>query len=150
MIRVSKLPASYTPYGVTKLCTNTVVGGTLLMTVGDVVPVLFGKGSKPQIWLQTIESPQSKKFIELVDASISVHPKIRIEESDNKIFVRLDGIIILILEQTGDDELTVYQVDLRPLGLNLYGDSTGLYSGGVSFTSSTFTNVGTIMAFDAI
>jgi len=120
------------------------------MTVGDVVPVLFGKGSKPQIWLQTIESPQSKKFIELVDASISVHPKIRIEESDNKIFVRLDGIIILILEQTGDDELTVYQVDLRPLGLNLYGDSTGLYSGGVSFTSSTFTNVGTIMAFDAI
>jgi hypothetical protein len=120
------------------------------MSIGDVLPVLFGKGSKPQIWLQTLQSPHSKKFISLVDASISVHPKIRVEESNHKIFVRLDGGVVLLIEQTGEDELTVHQIDLRPLGLNLYGDSTGLYAGGMSFTSSTFTNVGTIMAFDEI
>ncbi|MFG0356764.1 hypothetical protein [Pseudomonas sp. zbq_11] len=150
MIRTSKLPASYTPYGVTKLCTNTVVGGAFLLAIGDVIPVLFGKGAKPQIWLQALQSPQSKKFITLVDASIPVHPKMRVEEFDQKIFVKLDGAVVLSLEQTGDDELTVNEIDLRPLGLNLYGNSSGLHAGGVSFKSSTFSNVGTIMAFGAV
>ncbi|MCX2817441.1 MULTISPECIES: hypothetical protein [unclassified Pseudomonas] len=144
------MPSSYSPYAVTKLCGNVIIGGSFWVTIGNVLPVLIGKGSKPQIWLQALQSPQSKKFILLVDSSISLHPKVRVEESGKNIVVRLDGLLVLSLRQTADDEITVNKIDLRPIGLNFFGDESGLYAGNMSFRSSTFRNVGTIMAFGEI
>jgi hypothetical protein len=150
MIRAHKLPSGYAPYKKVNFCTNILLGETLLIALGDVLPVLVGSGTKPQIWIQALQSPQGKKFITLVDASISLHPKVRVEEADGKVRVTVEGKTVLLVEQKSEAELTIHSIDLRPVGFNVYGDSSGLHSGGITFKNSTFDSVGTMMSFSAV
>ena len=149
MIKLSKLPKGYQSYSVLTLCSNRLLNGGAVIAVGDVPPLLIGKGSKPQIWLQALQSPQSKKFILLVDASISCHPMVRVEEVGRQIVVKANGVTILKVEQTEEDQAIVYALDLRPLGFNVFGDTSELFAGGMVFSDSTFAGGGVLVGVEA-
>ena len=148
MIEVDKLPKGYSPYQTLTLCSNKLIGGTKVVAVGKVLPLLIGKGAKPQIWIQALEFPKSKKYILLVDASISRHPLVRVEELGTQIVVKVNGGVVLRVEQTGDDQAVVAELDLRSLGFNVYGGMLELNVGNMSFSNSTFNQVGVIVSID--
>lgn len=138
MIKLSKLPKGYEPYSILSLCSNKLLNGTKIIAVKDILPLLIGKGAKPQIWLQALQSPQSKKYILLVDASISRHPLVRVEEVGRQIIVKINGGTVLRVEQTADDQAIVSELDLRSIGFNVYGGMSELSVGGMTFIGSTF------------
>ena len=146
MIKLDKLPKSYSPYSILSLCSNKLLGGTKIVVIKDVLPLLIGKGSKPQIWLQALQSPQSKKYILLVDASISRHPLVRVEEVGRQIIVKINGGTVLKVEQTSDDQAIVTELDLRSIGFNVYGGMSELFVGGMTFSHSTFSGVGAMVS----
>ncbi|EMD78784.1 hypothetical protein C408_2831 [Vibrio diabolicus E0666] len=41
----------------------------------------------------------------------------------------------------------VDKVDLRPIGLNIYGDKTALHAGGGSFSNNKMTGANSLVAF---
>lgn len=145
MIKLDKLPDGYTPYSLLSVCGNKLYDGTKIIAVGKVLPLLIGRGSKPQIWIQALQNPQSKKYVLLVDASISKHPLVRVEELGRQITVTVNGGTILRVEQTGPDQAVVSEVDLRSIGFNVHGGMSQLSVGGMTFSNSSFSGVGVMV-----
>jgi len=147
MITTENLPIGFKPYPKITVCSNTVIGGGHLVAMGKVLPLLIGMGPKPIIWLQAATEPKENKFITIVDASIATHPLVRVAEQGNKIIVSVGGKTLLIVEATSLEAAVVTELDLRPLGLNIYGNTSQLSAGGMHFISSTFAGVGTVIGF---
>lgn len=150
MISSNHLPADYIPYSRVSFCGNIILGESLLLAVGDVIPLLIGSGPKPLIWIQGLKSPIKKEFMPLVESSVSLHPIVRVEEVGGVVLVRVEEKLLLAVEQIGRDEIVIHDIDLRPISLNVYGDDNGLMFGGVSIKNSTFKDVGTILVFEKI
>jgi hypothetical protein len=147
MITTDNLPVGYTPYETITVCSNKITGGGNLVTMGNVIPLLIGKGAKPVIWLQAVSNPTTKQFLTVVDASIARHPAIRVSEENGKIIVTAAGKVVIAVKAISDGIAEVLELDLRPLGLNLYGDKTKLVAGGTHLSRSTFSGVGTVISF---
>lgn len=141
------LPKGYTPYELLNICSNKLTGGANIIIVGDILPLIIGRGSKPQIWLRAIQNPQSKKFISLVEASVSQHPLVRVEEVGRQLVVKVQGATVLRVEQTSEDRAFVSELDLRRLGLNVFGTLSHLNAGGVTFSNNTFSGSGALVTF---
>lgn len=147
MITKNSLPDGYVPYKRITVCSNELVGGGHIFAVGDVLPLLIGVGPKPLIWLQAVASPNSKEFVTIVDASISTHPAVRVSESGRRVTVTVGGAPVLAVEAISSESAVVSELDLRPIGLNVYGSSSKLHVGGMQISRSTFAGVGTAFGF---
>lgn len=137
MITLNNLPKSFSPYNTLVVCSNTLIGGVGFVAVGDVLPLLIGKGEKPRIWLQAIAKPNSRDFVTVVEDSISKHPAVKIYEESGVIRVEASGTLVLAVRPTGEDSAEVEALDFRPLGLNLHGTKSSLTVGGSTFSENT-------------
>lgn len=148
MITTKNLPKSYIPYNTLLVCSNTLTGVEHFVTVGEIVPLVVGKGDKPKVWLQALIDQKSKKFILLVDASISKHPAVLVYEDDDTLKINLSGTLVLSVKATGENIAEIDNLDMRPLGINLYGTKNNLMVGDNMFSGSSmiggkaFINVG--------
>lgn len=147
MITRNSLPDGYAAYKKITVCSNEIVGGGHIFAVGDVLPLLIGVGPKPLIWLQAVASPNSKEFVTIVDASISTHPAVRVSERGRRVTVTVGGVTVLAVEAKSSESAVVSALDLRPIGLNVYGSSSSLHVGGMKISRSTFADVGTAFGF---
>jgi hypothetical protein len=147
MITKQSIPKSYKPFGRLMLCSNTIVGGGYIVSIGDVIPLLLGQGKKPMVWLQAVTDSKRDRFVTVVDASIAKHPAVRITNEGDALNVVSGSIVIIRIKSDEPGSAVVDKLDLRPLGINVFGDESHLQAGGAAFSSSTFTNVGTIIAF---
>ena len=148
MITRENLPESFRPFQTLIVCSNTIIGGGNLVSIGNVLPLLVGQGSKPLVWLQAAVDPQAQNFITIVDASISKHPAVRVIENEDGIKITAGDVVLLRVKLTAIDSGVVDKIDLRPLGINIYGDASKLIAGGATFSNSTFSGVGTVIALD--
>ncbi|MDH0571548.1 hypothetical protein N7668_09825 [Pseudomonas fulva] len=149
MITLNNLPRGFVSYDCLEVISNKIVSGAQLFSVGQVLPLLIGKGAKPQIWLSALQAPNTNSFIELVEASISKHPWVRVEESDGRFLVKLQGATILSIRQIDADQATVDALDMRPLGFSVYGDASGLHMGNVHFARNTVRSIGVLASFES-
>jgi len=142
MITTDHLPIAYKPYPQMKVCSNTIVGRGHLIVIGKVVPLLIGTGPKPLIWMQAIDDVPSKKFAKIVNASIAIHPIVRVAENGSDLIVSVAGKVILRMHEIDHDSVVVSELDLRPLGMDVYGDASHLMAGGSNFCGHIFSGAG--------
>ena len=147
MITRENLPKSYVPYESLVICSNTMKGGGHIVAVGDELPLVIGSGEKPQIWLQAISNPDTKEFVSIVEASVSKHPAVELLEKQGSIEITIENKIVLVVRQESPDKGVVTQMDLRPIGLNLYGDESSLKVGGSNFSNNTMSGGGVLIGF---
>ena len=146
MITKSNLPEAYHPYGRLTLCSNLLIGGGHLIQIGDILPLLVGKGEIPQIWLQAPTDIAGKAFTQLVIASVAAHPAILLNFESGVLSVSAGGKNILRVRGIGPDEATVDLLDLRPVGFNIVGDKESLNAGGMQMSGNTVSGGGTFLA----
>lgn len=139
MITFNNLPKSYIPYHTLVICSNTLIGGGAVLSIGEALPLLIGKGDKPKIWLQGIEKDHSTNYVTIVEESISKHSSVKIYEENNVIKIELSGTLLLAVKSTGNDSAEIEVLDLRPLGFNIYGDKYVLTAGGSTLSQNTMT-----------
>ncbi len=116
------------------------------MAVGDILPIVIGKGDKPRIWLQALADPKTKEFISVVEDSESKHPSVKVLEQDGAIKVILSSAVVLSVKTTGEDGYEIEALDMRPLGLNLHGTTTELMVGSNTFSGNFMSGVGTFIS----
>jgi hypothetical protein len=146
MITKDNMPRSYKPFDVLTLCSNKIIGGSNIVSMGEVIPIILGQGDKPMVWLQAVADPEGKIFTTVVEASISKHPAIRVLQEEDALEVSIDNTIVLKIKANEGGSALVEKLDLRPLGINMFGDNTKLQVGGMTLTGNTFQGVGTVIA----
>lgn len=147
MITRENLPTSYKPYETLVICSNSMLGGGHIVSVGDVLPLVIGKGEKPQIWLQAISNPETKEFVSIIEASVSKHPAVEILEKDGSIEVTIQDSKILLVRAESENKAVVSHLDLRPIGLNLVGNASSLSVGGSTFSGNSMSGGGVLIGF---
>ena len=149
MITQNQLPKSYTPYQNLTVCSNTLIGGGNLIAIGEILPLLVGSGEEsPKVWLQAPNQPNGKNYIPLVTASVATHPNINIITNNQSLSISIFETIIIHITQINSESAIIDQLDLRQIGLNIYGDSNSLVAGGSTFSHNIFSGVGTLLGFN--
>lgn len=148
MITLNQLPKSYTPYQNLTVCSNQLIGGGNLIAIGEILPLLVGSGEEnPKVWLQAPNQPNGKNYIPLVTASVATHPNIKIVTDKQSLTISIFETVIIHITQINTVSAIIDHLDLRQIGLNVYGDSNSLVAGGSTFSDNVFNGVGTLIGF---
>lgn len=142
-MRRESLPSNYVPPAIIRLFSNVAENVRILFLVDRHIPLLIGeKGGKPRIWINApVKSSDAVRWLPMIRNNLSVHPAFRIHESskgvtevfaDNKKFLEV---------QAKPDEFIVTHLDLRPLGLLIYGADDALYVGTTQMAKNWFSNL---------
>lgn len=147
MIFKSDLPEDFKPYNELRICSNLLIGGKFIMAMGEKLPILIGSGKKPLIWLSAIVDSKKKHYRDLVVASGAIHPLVSIEKKNDLFNVIIEKTTILSISSKSPESATIHLLDLRPLGINIFGDENLLNVATNKFSSNTFQNVETMIGF---
>ncbi|QSV15469.1 hypothetical protein [Photobacterium ganghwense] len=148
MITTSNFPPLYKPLDELEICSNKLIGGGNLISIGDVLPILIGAGRKPKVWLQAMQNKTRESFVTIVDNSKSMHPFVDVKNKNKITEFYVKDILILRVNNRTRTRAVVDYVNLQPLGINVIGDKSKLVAGNATFSNSTFMNVGTVLNFD--
>ena len=147
MITRTELPSNYIQYQKLTVCSNLLIGGGFIIVIGNIVPILVGKGDNPLVWLQAPLDKNGKFYVPVVMASVAAHPAVSIMMDDKGLSVYVSKTLVLHIIQNEVDSATIDVLDLRPLGFDVYGDSDALKAGGMTLSRNTFHGVGTLISF---
>ena len=129
------------------------IKGQVPLDIEGNIPFLVGKGEMPLLWLKLPLSKSGWEYIVLKNerkkdkkSKLRTH-LISILESANehKVVVEYMGSIIISVIMHDSDSAEITQLDLRPFGLSIYGDATGLTIGGQKLSRNTMENVHTMI-----
>jgi hypothetical protein len=141
------LPASYKPYHKLTVCSNLLIGGGHVVEIAGVLPLIIGRGHKPQIWLQAISEVDKKEFVSIVENSISKFSAVEVKEANKSLIITIEGVKVLQVRETSKSEAIVDILDLRPIGINLFGNSKSMDVGGGSFSKNSMSGGGVLLGF---
>ena len=144
MITFENIPKNLKKLDELVLCSNLVKGGGFPFAVKDVLPLIIGGGERPQVWLQAVIDPSKNLFLPIVDNSISKDSNIKVFEDQKTgvMQIYLQNIPILQVKLDGEKRAVISLLDLRPLGLNIWGNSNELHIVGSRFSKNTVEGVG--------
>jgi hypothetical protein len=123
------LPDNYESYNSLTACSNTIIGGGHLASLGEVIPLIIGKGKKPKIWLQALTNSESKEFQSIIEESVSQSPAVRIEDTLGSINIFVNGIQILRVKESSENSVVIDYLNLAPIGFNIQGSAEALSIG---------------------
>lgn len=126
------------------ICSNTITGGGFAFSVADALPLIVGGGDRPQVWLQARSGNPQNPFVSIVEASISRNPNIQVFEDPRSgvMQINIQNIPILQVKLSGINKAIISFLDLRPLGLNIWGNTNELSVAGSKFSKNTVKGVG--------
>jgi len=70
---------------------------------------------------------------------------VSISEENKSTILKAGDVTIVEATKVSEEKAIVTKIDLRPIGLNIYGDTDGLCVGTNKLTSNTFMNVHTMV-----
>lgn len=122
------LPKNYIPYDELHLCGNTLKNVRIPFLIGETPVLLIGKNTVPQVWLSAQTSPGSHEWKYIVEENRSLNPAVYVDaQGENRtVYVRVSNIVIIKVAAHSPTKAVIEVLDLRPIGLNVYGDSSGL------------------------
>lgn len=136
------LPADYKPYRTLNICGNKLINGRVPFEVNGFVPILVGDGGEgPLVWLQVPANKDLNMWQYVVRANRTLHPAVVVSDNKSEIKVLIKNITVLHAVGVSDTEATILALDLRPLGLTIYGNEHEMVVGGNTMRSNTFENV---------
>ena len=143
MSQMPELPLRYIPFHEIELCSNKLVDVSIPIAVNDTAVFLVGKGVVPLVWLSAPAEPTSSQWVHVVKESRSSNPAVEVNTDPDAGTVRitLADTVVLTAATLSPNEVIVEQLDLRPLGLAIHGDQSGLHIGTQSLVHNTFKSV---------
>lgn len=127
MIDIS-IPVEYKEYKEVNLCSNELQNVKYFFGIGNVPPIIVGKGDDgPICWLYIQNNGVWK---EAVTANRSNFLPLQVFAHGNKLLIQLTNEIILDSFEDKNSKLIIEKINLKPMGFNIEGDSKGLNVGG--------------------
>ena len=119
------------------ICSNKGTNGTQLISMGNVIPVIFGKGLIPIVWLY-MKVNDIWETVVSGNTSNSSQVTVIMDQVSRNIIVKTIDIILIDATMINDNSCVVNKLDLRPIGFNIYGDNTELQLGGIRLSGNGF------------
>lgn len=142
MIKPNELPLRRSQlYDEVVIASNSLLGITVPLAVGDQPVFLIGKGSKgPSIWLWAPLDVTLRHWHLVVENNSSAHGGFRVDKSDRSqtIAVSINKKVLLRVKQVSPSRCVVDELDFRPLGLVVFGGDKGLQVGESFLAGNTF------------
>ena len=145
MITLNNIPEKFKPYSSLKICSNTLLNGGHLASVGENLPLVIGKGETPLIWVEALNDIENQIFIPIVEESISKFPNVVVSKSASVLSISVQGQQILSIRVIDDNSAEVEFLDLRPIGLNLYGNKEVLNIGTNKFAGNSMSGASVLI-----
>lgn len=151
IITKQTLPDGYKPLYELNICSNKLKDGANLLAIGEVIPLLIGKGKTPQVWLLAISDVSSNKFIPIVVQNVSKFSSIEVTERKGKGEVTISGPegIILTVKKTSSGSAKISNLNLSSLGISIQGKNSVLSVGSSVFKNNSITG-GALIGIPAI
>lgn len=144
------------PYGTLEVCSNVVERAAMPLTRSGEPVLIVDKGEVPGVWIAALPfetgeraAPGSDRAIRfIVEANVPRASGVRVAVLDTtrEVIVSVGDTTVLKCRGLDDDAASIPLLDLRPLGLQLWGDEHGLYLGPVTMVRNRFRGTG--IAFD--
>jgi hypothetical protein len=142
------LPEEYKPFDKVWVCNNDFDKGHILFLIDSNPVFLIGKGSKPNemfFWLKVPNNEGEKKdWKDVVVKNIPKDSKYSLAAFEFGNEVAFNDIP-LIQYRLDNERLVINMINLKPIGLNIYGSLSSLNISGNSFTKNSFENVYTMV-----
>lgn len=115
-------------------------------SINDFEPLMIkkDKDGKPLVFLYYYDNNKKEK-IEIINGDRSLIHSVIFDRSETGCFISYNNITILEAVKNEQSIIEVITLDLRPIGLNIFGDSTTLNMGGNSISRSSMSNIGTVI-----
>jgi hypothetical protein len=138
-----KFPVEYVPFKELIICSNIMIDGKVPFTIKMGVPLLVGRGEVPLIWLAVPISKEASDWKYVVEGSQSLDKRYDVISFDEgkSIRIMLDNINLIQVNKISDEKAKITNLDLRPLGINIYGDNSGLFVGTNRMAKNTFNSI---------
>lgn len=140
------VPSGFTPYETLIFCSNTIEGGGHLFQIGNEFPLLIGKGNPPSVWLLGVSDSRSGELKTIISKSKSRSSNFSVIDAFGGTIVMAKGQKVLSVRELSDKSAEVDFVDLRPAGLNVFGDKLGLKIGGMSLSGNSISGGGVFVS----
>ena len=146
-----ELPLNYLPYRELVLCGNTLNHVRIPIAVNKFPVFLVGSSPNAQkimVWLAAPLNKETNQWRFVIEGGLTMSPHIRLihEKSERILKVHIGQTLILEAEEMSPDKAIIRTLDLRPLGLSIFGDQASLHVGTHTLAQNTFSNVDTMIA----
>ena len=144
-----QLPTEYRPFRELNLCSNLLVNVGVPVAANGQPLLLVGRGTAaPLIWLAARASPDSKLWVFVVEGGQPLRPLIVVntDQTAGAVTVHVGGTLVIKARKVSEEVAAVDDLDLRPLGLGVYGSTTELHIGGMTVERNRFESLGVAFA----
>src|SRR5690554_4180188 len=129
------IPTEYKDYSEIELCSNKLSGVKYLFGIGNIPPIILGKGDHyPICWIFT---QNAGIWQEIVTANKSHYLPLQVFAHEKKLLIQVYNKVILDSFENDRSTLIIQKLDFKPLGFNIEGDSNGLKVGGATISNNT-------------
>lgn len=129
------IPTEYKDYPEIELCSNKLSGVKYLFGIGNIPPIIIGKGDHNPICWVYIQN--NGVWQEIVTANKSNYLPLQVFAHQKKLLMQVYSKVILDSFENDSGALIIQKLDFKPLGLNIEGDSNGLKVGGATISNNT-------------
>jgi|SRR5690606_30389465 len=130
-----------------KIGSNTFQDFNALIEIGDQNPLVISGGEVPVV---TLLISMNGNWVPIVEGNKSNSPAVgvNIDRHNRSIKIVLMGNPLLIARCLSEDDIEFTQLDIRPLGLNIFLEGDTFIVGNMKFSRNTFSGVGTVFKLD--
>lgn len=143
-----KLPENYIPFPQLIICSNIFNNGKIPIIIKGNIPFLVGNNDNLLIWLSGPLSENNYNWRDYIIKNESLDKRLKINIENNSITVLFKSTIIIKVIKKSSEIAEIIKLDLRPLGLNIYGNENELIIGKNKFVKNSFIAVETMIAID--
>lgn len=135
------LPADYKPYRELGFCSNHFVNTPIAIEVEGHAAVLVGAGAGPRVWLSAPTGQDKRRWTLVVADNTPRVTGVAVRKtSQGDLEVLAADTKVLEVREVSSDTAAVTWLDLRPLGLDIHGDSNALWIGTNQFSANRIEN----------
>jgi hypothetical protein len=131
-VQKEEFPPEYRPYEQIILCTNSFSNVKYILEIDGHHPLLIGKSDIPEVWIMAPFDNTRKRWGFVVNKNVALHPDVRVTVNRSGLTVKAGPTLVLTIGAYDAALVVVTQLDFRPFGMNIVGDSDGLRVGGAT------------------
>lgn len=125
-MKIDSLPTQYHPFKEIDIGTNRLVDGQVLFSINENAPLLIGTNGIPRIWLSIPADAKGESWQMLVRDNKSLHHKVTVKVEGDTVTIDTPNGIVLRVNKENENLARVSQINLRPFGINIYGNEGSL------------------------
>lgn len=145
----SEFLKNYIPFKVIDICSNQLENVDNLFLFDYIAPVIIGyNDNRPLIWL-SMKQPGTVTWFLVVSENVVLVNELKIDFSEeNTTTIKKDEQVIIKVENISKTHARIKQIDLRPLGLNVFCEQNELHLGKLKYIDSKFVDSPAMVIFE--